>query len=185
MNKWALVLSGSSLDLEECIQLEKSDFKLCAVNCAWSVFSFHRVDIIYGMDLAFWQAYVSQIESAAECWTSNATAAQRFGLNLDQRSYHPFEVNSGLRACMFLLKRFNPDCLYLFGLGGEGHFHADHDSHQHKSLTNPGLTKVHQWATRWSELHRMIKRHYPNTQVWNGSAASESTFFPYRELFLW
>lgn len=137
--------SGPSLTVADCEMVRKSGLPTIAVNSSWKAARF--CDVIYGGDLAWWEAYGREIDIAAERWTCTRQAAVKYDMNL-HTAYGAY--NSGMRAVQFALEQgadkvilLGFDCSVDVGM----HWHGEHDKTQ-----NPDSIKCKKWMAQFSQV---------------------------------
>lgn len=162
--------SGPSLTAGDCGAVRDAGLKVIAVNSAFVLAPF--ADVIYGGDLNWWRANRARIDTAAELWTCNKTAAGEFGL---QRHEVFGAYNSGMRALQLAAARgarrvllLGYDCQLT---DGRKHFHPDH-----VGLPNPTAIQVKKWQVQFTRLARALERQ--KVEVWNCSRQTALFCFP-------
>lgn len=139
-------------------------------------------DAIYAMDRKWWNEYGWKIESDAELWTTNPTAAHLYKLNLipsksgGGMSTEAGKItqggNSGYQAVTLAI-HFGASRVILLGYdmqaGIKLHWHKDHGS----NLGNPVPARMKRWREWFAELAKQSP-----SEIVNVSRETALTCFP-------
>lgn len=134
-----ILASGPSLRDQYLYDLDQRyDVQTIAVN---SSFGLIRPNVVFGVDFLFWKTHHDNVakKTIAARWTTDRTAAERYGLNFIKGSNTPglgkshvhTQCNSGM-AAINLAYLFGAKKIILLGFdmklgpNGEKHHHADH-----------------------------------------------------------
>lgn len=167
------IASGPSLTAEDCEAVRRTGMPAIAVNSSWKAAPFAHV--VYGGDLAWWDAYGREIDTPAEKWTCTRQAAQRHGINLHV-AHGPY--NSGMRAIQFAIERgaarillLGYDCTLAFGV----HWHGAHEA-----TGNPDEARVKMWHRQFASVAALAQA--ARCEVVNCSRHTELRAFPRGDL---
>lgn len=167
------IASGPSLTKADCDFVRDAGLPTVAVNLSWKMAPF--ADVVYGGDMAFWDAYGSEIDVPAEKWTCTRTASVKHGLNL-HAAYGPY--NSGSRAIQFALDRGAARVIligYDCSVDDGTHWHGDH-----KLTKNPTPDRVRLWHRQFAAVALQAK--VKKAQVVNCSRETALCVFPRGDL---
>lgn len=109
-------------------------------------------DAIYGGDLAWWDAYGSEIDIKAEKWTCTRQAAVKHDLNM-HTAYGAY--NSGMRAIQLAMEQGASKIILLgydCSVENGTHWHGDH-----RKTQNPDALKCKKWMAQFHQIALIAK----------------------------
>lgn len=154
-----------------------------------TIFAYPKADVAFGLDFMWWKVHqaATRRDSEAACWTTDRTAAERFGLNFvrgaNETGLHPKRVNSngnsGFAAINFAALCGAKRILLLgfdmaLGVEGQKHWHPEH------SRPCVQAQCFGDWIHRSAALARGCEK--AGVSVVNCSTRTALTCFPIMEL---
>lgn len=149
----AVCASGPSLCRDDIYHLIDNKIPVMTINSSWKLYP--ECQYIFAGDEVWWKNNHHIIDSSAQKWTSNESAAKIYGINHFKIQIES-TINSGLVAIFFAMSLgfenvilLGYDCSIEKGI----HWHG-----KHLRLNNPNSSSIRRWRTEFELFSPELRR---------------------------